>query len=177
MDYKTKPTSRRDLRRYAVLFRRLFDVALEGPFPVLLALDKIRDIFQGCGYEILEDSHFPLKTMAQCVPNDEGGFTIEIPVSVYLGAQKKKIGAYLGFICHEICHIFLFQIGFLPVYERTFAEKELPPYVSVEWQTKALCGEVMIPFEESRGMTVAAMQEKYHVSKKFAQFRRKLERK
>ena len=177
MDYKTKPTSRRDLRRYAVYFRRLFDVPLKGPFPVLLALDKIRDIFRGCNYVILEDSCFPPKTMARCVPNEEGGFTIEIRESVYSGAQKKKIGAFLGFICHEICHIFLFQIGFLPVYERTFAEKELPPYVSVEWQAKALCGEVMIPFEESKGMTVAAIQEKYHVSEKFAQFRKKLERK
>ena len=67
MDYKTKPTSRRDIRRYAVLFRRLFDVALEGPFPVLLALDKIRDIFQGCGYEILEDT-FPAKDYGSVCP-------------------------------------------------------------------------------------------------------------
>ena len=176
MDYKTKPTSRRDLRRYAEYFRKLFDVPPNGPFPVLLALDKIRDIFQGCDYIILDDSHFSPRTMARCVPNAEGGFTIEIKDSIYRGAHKKKIGAYLGFICHEICHIFLFKIGFTPVYERTFEENELPPYVSVEWQTKALCGEVMIPYEESRGMTIADIQSIYHVSKGFACTRKRLER-
>ena len=38
MDYKTKPTSRKDLRRYAKFVRRLFDVPETGPFPVLQAL-------------------------------------------------------------------------------------------------------------------------------------------
>lgn len=35
MDYETKPTSRDDLRRYSVYFRKLFDVPETGPFPVL----------------------------------------------------------------------------------------------------------------------------------------------
>ena len=176
MDYKTKPTSRYDLRRYAVYFRKLFDAPLTGPFPVLLALDKLSDIFANCNYLILEDSCFPPKTMARCVQNDKGGFTIEIRETVYLGAYHKKIGAYLGFICHEICHIFLFQIGFAPIYERSFANNELPAFVSVEWQTKALCAEVMIPYDESRGMSVSTIQNIYHVSKGFALARKKLER-
>lgn len=35
MDYKTKPTSRTDLRQYAKFFRVLFDVQETGAFPVL----------------------------------------------------------------------------------------------------------------------------------------------
>ena len=105
-----------------------------------------------------------------------GGFTIEIKESIYNGAYKKQIGAFLGFICHEICHVFLFNIGFTPVYERSFADKEIPAYCSVEWQAKALCAEVMIPYNESRGMGTKAITDYYHVSRAFAENRNKLER-
>ncbi len=176
MDYKTKPTSRKDLRLYAILFRKLFDVPMTGPFPVLQALDRVSDIFSGCNYIVVEDKYLPPQTMARCVPNEFNGFTIEIKDSVYRGAYEKQVGALLGFICHEICHIFLFKIGFTPVYERAFAENELPAYVSVEWQAKALCAEVMIPYEESRGMSQQKIIDTYTVSKGFAQARRKLER-
>lgn len=175
MDYKTKATSRNDLRRYAVYFRKLFDVPRTGAFPVLEALEKLPDIFENCNYIIVEDKKFPPKTMAQCSPNDFGGFTIEIRESVYQGAYEKKVGAFLGFICHEIAHIFLFQIGFKPIYERSFADNELPAYCSVEWQAKALCAEIMIPYEESKGMKPKDIEKKYNVSKAFAINRRKLE--
>ena len=176
MDYKTKPTSRKDLRRFARLFRKLFDVPLTGSFPVLQALDRVSDIFDGCNYIVVEDKHLPPQTMARCVPNEYNGFTIEIKETVYKGAYENRSGALLGFICHEICHVFLFKIGFTPVYERAFAENELPAYVSVEWQAKALCAEVMIPYEESRGMSQQKIIDTYTVSKGFAQARRKLER-
>ncbi len=176
MDYKTKPTSREDLRKYSKFFRKLFDVPLTGPFPVLQALDRVSDVFEGCNYAVVEDKHLPPQTMARCVPNEYNGFTIEIKESIYKGAYEKQIGAFLGFICHEICHIFLFKIGFTPVYERTFAENELPAYVSVEWQAKALCAEVMIPYNESKGMSQQMIMDSYTVSKAFAQARRKLER-
>ena len=116
----------------------------------------------------------PPQTMARCIPNDLGGFTIEIKETVYDGAYEKQIGAFLGFICHEICHIFLFYIGFRPVFERGFENNELPAYCSVEWQAKALCAEVMIPFEESQGMSVTLIENIYHVSKAFAKNRKKL---
>lgn len=176
MDYETKSTSRKDLRKYAVYFRKIFGVAMEGAFPVLNALEMMPDIFDGCGYIIVEDKKLPPKTMARCTPNDCGGYTIEIKESVYVGAYEKQIGAFLGFICHELCHVFLFEIGFTPIYNRTFEDGELPAYRSVEWQAKALCAEVMIPFNESQGMKPSAIVEKYHVSQAFAKNRRKLDK-
>ena len=176
MDYETKPTSRRDLRRFALYLRKLFDIPEGGPFPVLEVLEKLPDIFEGSGYQIVEDKKLPPQTMAQCTPNDTGGFTIEIKESVYAGAYENKIGALLGFICHEICHVFLFEIGFTPVYARSFADGELPAYCSVEWQAKALCAEVMLPYEETRGMKPKELIDTYHVSKAFATKRRKLEK-
>lgn len=174
MDYKTKPTSRYDLRRYSRIFRKIFNVPMTGCFPVLEALDKISDVFVNCNYEIVSDKKLPPQTMARCTPNDQGGFTIEIKETVYVGAYEKQIGAFLGFICHEICHIFLFRIGFTPIFERSFENNELPAYCSVEWQAKALCAEVMIPYDESKGMNVSSIQNTYHVSKAFAKNRKKL---
>ena len=156
MDYKTKPTSRKDLRRYAKFVRRLFDVPETGPFPVLQALDRVSDVFKDCSYAVVED--------------------LEIKQSVYDGAYEKGIGAFLGFICHEICHIFLFKIGFVPLYERSFEDNTIPAYCSVEWQAKALCAEVMIPFYESHNMSVHEICNTYHCSKSFAEARRKLDR-
>ncbi len=176
MDYETKPTSRKDLRRFAMYFRKLFDVPLTGPFPVLEVLDKVSDVFEGCDYVIVEDNKLAPQTMARCTPNDRGGFTIEIKATVYWGAYKKRIGAFLGFICHEICHVFLFEIGYTPLYNRSFEDKEIPAYCSVEWQAKALCAEVMIPYNESKGMKPKEIVEKYYVSQAFAKNRRKLDR-
>ncbi len=176
MDYETKPTSRKDLRRFAMYFRKLFDVPLTGAFPVLEALDKLSDIFEGCDYVIVDDKKLAPQTMARCTPNDKGGFTIEIKETVYWGAYKKRIGAFLGFICHEICHVFLFKIGFTPLYKRSFEDNEVPAYCSVEWQAKALCAEVMIPYDESKGMKPKQIVEIYYVSQAFAINRRKLDR-
>ena len=176
MDYETKPTSRFDLRRYAKLLRELFDVEQTGPFPVLSALERIPEVFEGSGFLIVEDDKLPPQTMARCILNDDNGFTIEIKESVYVGAYEKQIGAFLGFICHEICHVFLFKIGFTPVFSRSFAEGEMPAYCSVEWQAKALCAEVMIPYEESQGMKLEKLMKTYHVSQAFAKKRRNLEK-
>ena len=176
MDYETKPTSRQDLRRYAVIMRRVFGVPIGGAFPVLEVLDKIPDVFEGSNYLVVKDDELPPKTMAQCTPNNAGGMTIEIKETVYDGAYRRHTGAFLGFICHEICHVFMFNIGFTPIYARSFEEGEIPAYRSVEWQAKALCGEVMIPYEESRGMGLVQIQETYQVSEAFAIYRRKQER-
>lgn len=176
MDYETKPISRQDLRKFALFVRKLFDIPENGAFPVLQVLEHLGDVFKNCNYIVLEDKAFSPQTMARCVLNDLGGYTIEIKQTVYDGAYKKNIGAFLGFICHEICHVFLFKIGFTPVYNRKFKGDNFPPFCSVEWQAKALSAEVMIPYNESRGMSVEAICETYHCSKAFAKNRRKLEK-
>lgn len=177
MDYQTKPTSRNDLRQYGKIFRELFNVPEAGPFPVLEALELLADVFPNCNYIIVEDGALPYQTMAQCSQNEAGGYTIEIKETIYRGAYEDEVGAFLGFICHELCHIFLFYIGFRPIFARSFANNELPAYCSVEWQAKALCAEVMIPFDESSGMKPAELMKRYHVSRAFAVKRYKLDKK
>ena len=171
MDYKTKAVSRSQLRHLSIKLRKLFGVPPGGPFPVLEALEMVPEVFRNCNYEVQEDCNFPRRVMARCIFNEEGGFTIQIRESVYVGAYEKHIGAYMGFICHEICHIFLFTVGFEPVFTRSFRDNELPAYESVEWQAKALCGEVMMPFDETEGKSVSQIMSEYNVSKGFAKTR------
>lgn len=174
MDYYTKPVKRTDLRSYSVFFRYLFGVENDSdPFPVIKALEKVPDVFKGTVFSILEDADMPANVPAKCYPDSAGNFTIEIKNSVYEGARKHKIGAYLGFICHEICHVFLYKIGYTPIIERSFDNNEIVPYCSVEWQAKALCGEVMMPYEATKEMSVEEIIKKYTVSKGFASYRKK----
>lgn len=171
MDYETKALCREDIRRLSPIFREIFGIKKDGEFPVLNALEKIALVFDDCDYEIVEDDALPVVTPARCKPNDKGGFTIEIRNEIYKGAFEKRIGAYRDHICHEISHIFLFKIGYVPEYNRSLGDYEVEPYKSVEWQAKALTGEVMIPYEESAGMTWEEIMEKYHVSKSAAKYR------
>ncbi len=170
MDYLTKATSKIELRKFASELRALFGIPIIGPFPVLSVLDMLKDVFFGCDYQVLPDSDFPEKTMARCRENSMGGYTVEIRESVYNKARKGN-GPSLGFVCHEICHIFLFYKGFTPIYEYSFDMFSLRPFESVEWQAKYLCGEVMIPFEESIGMCEEEIINKYNVSFSYANSR------
>lgn len=165
MDYITKPVSRKDLRRFAKIFRDIFDVPQTGAFPVLEALERLPDVFDKSYYRVVENRKLSKKNPARCVLNKDGSFVIEIQKRIYDGAQK-GIGAYLGFILHEILHIFMFDIGYRPIFNRSFANCE--KYETIEWQVKAITGEVAIPYEESKGMTLDEIMTKYKVSKGFA---------
>lgn len=102
------------MRTLAVFFRHIFGVNDGEKFPVLWALEQVGNIFEGTIVAIVEDEELPSNVPARCYPDEYGNFTIEIKNSVYLGAKDKKIGAYCGFICHEMCHVFLYKIGYTP---------------------------------------------------------------
>lgn len=174
MDYITQALSREKIRVFSKIFRRIFGIDDDlSPFPVLEALEKVPDIFKNTVVNIEKDDELPCNVPARCYLNEIGEFTIEIKESVYNGAYIKKTGAYLGFICHEMCHIFLYKMGYTPLLERSFENNELPAYKSVEWQTKALCGEVMMPYEATKNMSCEDIVNKYHVSQGFAKHRQK----
>lgn len=172
MDYCTKPVSREELRKFSIFFRYLFGIYEDSaPFPVIKALEVAPDVLKGTYVSILEDDDLPTNVPARCYPDNMGNFTIEIKNSVYEGARRKKIGAYLGFICHELCHVFLFKIGYTPIIERSLDGKKIEAFRSVEWQAKALCGEVMMPYESTKNMSSDEIIKKYSVSKGFANYR------
>ena len=75
-------------------------------------------------------------------------------------------------VTHEICHVILFYLGHTPVSTRTLAkDEEIPAYCNVEWQAKALCGELTILYVATVGMKAKAIMEKYPVTEASAKYR------
>lgn len=179
MDCETRPTNRTAIRSMAKHVRRMFGCRSDDePFPVLHALELLPDLFPNTTYNIVADTDLPANVFARCYPKADGGFEIEIKQSVYDGAFNDNIPAFLSFICHEICHVVMFYLGYMPISNRAVKDtNKIPPYKSVEWQAKALCGEVTIPYEATIGMTFEEIAEKYHVTKESAKYRVKYDSK
>lgn len=176
MDYLTKPTSRNKLRALATYIRSLFKCRNKYRFDVIEALEKIHSIFTQVTVEIVEDDDPVLgkKIPCACSPDENGECHIQIKESVYEGAYR-GIGGYRAHILHEMCHAILYLIGFKPILARLFNNYELRPFESAEWQAKALCGEIMVPYEATKGMSVKQIKHYCGVSKECAEMRIKLD--
>lgn len=164
MDYEAKVgLSRSEVRTIAFLIRKMLKIqGLE--FPVLKVLDKLEILYpENIYFVVEEDSLFEENVRAYLEPESESLYCIHIRQSVYNGALKGR-GDCLGFINHEIAHfclifIFgivpkLFQYGISNIYPREIKERKITPYKSMEWQAKALCGELMIPFDRCKDMSL-----------------------
>ena len=172
MDYKTKPTTRIELRKLAAAFDILVGTKDSLYKPVVELLDKITDIMPFAHYEIVDDNSFEINVPARGYFEPNGNYTIEIKEYVYEGAIR-GIGAYRGFIMHEIFHPFLYTLGFVPLYERSFQDGELNCYESVEWQVKSITGEYMMNYERTKNLSKEEIIEQCGVSKAFAGKRKK----
>ncbi len=160
MDYESKLSlSRIQIRKISKFVRKMLKIKTVK-FPVLKALERLIDKFpKNLYYRILPDDKFEVNVMAELVPEGNEVYCIKLRETVY---EKAVNGdrASLGFICHEMCHfilIHIFDAGPVMllnksglVYARTFKEKELLRYKSMEWQAMALCGEIMIPYEKCK---------------------------
>lgn len=167
MDYEAcRALSRVQIRMIANFVREMLKIKTIK-FPVLKALRMLEDKFPNNLYcNILSDDNFETFEMARLVSEGNDVYCIEVRESVYSKAVYGD-GASLGFICHEICHfilIYIFGIG--PVvymnskgiaYTRTIFDNSLPRYLSMEWQTKALCGEIMIPYDRCKDKTIKSI--------------------
>ena len=174
MDYPTKPITRAKLRDIAFVLRRIFKVQSDQPFPVLEVLDRLPIILPGTSYEIVEDYELDENVPAQCVLQPDGTYVIFIKETVYQGAYEHHTGGYLNHILHEICHRFLFYFGYTPITQRSFSNKTIPAYCSVEWQAKALCGELMVPHEVAKTLSIPEIAKRYHTSYDAAEYQKKV---
>ena len=153
MDFETKPTSRKELRLYAKLFRSICGYSSDEPIDPIELLDRLPELegFEDVRYEVVYNNELPKAVPAQCTPTEDG-YLIQIKESVYNGAYCKKIGGHRMHIMHEIMHPFADKLGFKPIFSRNLGEK-IPSYKSLEWIVKALAGEVMMPYESTCGMS------------------------
>lgn len=133
MDYKTKPTSREELRGIARFVRKLFKCKNKYRFDVMDAFESIPSVIPAVTCLVVEDDEIEGDIPARCVPDFEGHYTIEVKSSIYDGAAE-GIGGYRAHILHEICHAILCLLGFTPILDRAFKNNELKPFESMEWQ-------------------------------------------
>lgn len=173
MDYETRATNRNELRLYAKLFRTICELSADEPVDPVALLDRLHKFegFEDVGYDIVDDDALPDNVPAQC-EKTEDGYWIQIKESVYRGAHEKKIGGYRMHIMHEIVHPFADKLGFTPVFSRRLT-KNVPPYRRLEWIVKALAGEIMMPYEATRGMSAKEIMSNFGVSKQAAEKRLK----
>ena len=182
MDYETRPIGRKDLRSIAKWVRGIFKTKNKLRFNAINAFETIPQIFEGMvTTEIIEDNDTTLisdlDVPGSCIPNFEGGYHIVIRERVYDGACR-GIGGYRDHIVHEISHAILCVLGFTPILERSFKNNEIKPlYKSMEWQAKALTGEILVPYEETKGMTERQIKHYCKVSRDLAKHRLSLDRK
>ena len=170
MDYKTKATSREDLRKIAMLVRKIFKCKNKYYFDVIDAFERAPEIFPRITTTVVEDDELELNIPARCNFDFNGNYVIEVKNTVYEGAVE-GIGGYRAHILHELCHAILCLLGFTPILDRVFHNNEIKPYESMEWQAKALCGEIMMPYEETKGLTVGQIKNYCKVSEESARLR------
>lgn len=180
MDYETSIIlNREQIRLISKLFRRMFKIRTIL-FPVMKILERLVIKFdKNLYYVVEEDEMFKKNVMAALVPEENDFYCIRIRQSVY---DKALAGdrASLGYICHEMCHFFLIHVmGVGPklyvaadnlVYARTIDDNNTPAYKSMEWQAKALCGEVMIPYERCQNYSLTDLIEKTSSSTQQAKY-------
>ena len=139
MDYKTKPTSREELRGIARFVRKLFKCKNKYRFDVMDAFERIPSVIPAVTCLVVEDDEIEGDIPARCVPDFEGHYTIEVKSSIYDGAAE----------------------GILDGYDAVLGPS----------QAKALCGEILMPYEETEGLSVRQIRHLCQVSRESAELR------
>lgn len=171
MDYEIRPTSRKELRLYAKLFRSICGFTENEPIDPVMLLDRLPDLegFNNVRYSVVYNNELPGNVPAQCTPMEDG-YMLQVKESVYNGAHLKRTGGSRMHIMHEIMHVYLDKLGFTPIYSRNLTS-DVPFYRRLEWAVMAIAGEVMMPFEATIGMSKKELMKIYGVSDKAAQKR------
>lgn len=173
MDYRTFPVKRKDLRIIAKVVRQVFGCKNKYKFNVIDAFERVHSIFPQIYTEVVENDEIENDIPARCIPdfaNNE--YLIQVKNDIYEGACD-DVGGYRAHILHEICHAILCILGFVPIMDRQFKNNEIQCFESMEWQAKALCGEILMPYEATENLTISEIMKHCKVSRESAQKRKK----
>lgn len=153
---KTNALSVNKIKEVASLFRTLYNVANDEPFPVLEVIDNLF-VKKQLSYQIVEDSSVLLPDNAVAIYNPAENF-IYIKESVI---EEYETGVYRSSftLCHELFHYIQTQIlGF------SFEEvKKCPSFEDVDWQANEFAAQVLIP-SEYLDLDSEELANKFHVS-------------
>lgn len=167
MDGITHPTSRQFLREIAGKFRERF--LQTGLYVNVLSLMEVFPLyFPKCLILIVPDEELDEEiptTIEENLADVEETYTIRIKESVYERAYHGSGGGRMH-IVHEMAHYLLIEeYGFKPITARSYGNiyvKYTPS--SMEWQAKALAGEIMMPYDLTFEMNFSEIVQKCGVS-------------
>ena len=173
MDYKTTKLSRKHIRILAKVIRQIFKECIykEGLYvDVVKMFELVHSKFKNITTEIVPDEK--LKDIpGECIPDYNGNYHIRIKETVYVGAIS-GVGGYRVHILHELSHAFLCIAGYAPISQTQYKNGELKAYESMEWQAKALAGEILMEYALTKEMTTFELMHKCGVSIDSARNRR-----
>lgn len=159
--YVARPLSRKDIQKFADKIRNEYDVTGYW-FPVMEIFETLY-----ISWVILENDELPENEPARLVINNENRAHIEIRESTYLKAHA-GLGKERATVLHELCHWWLFR-----KFGITFSEtksKSVVAFQDPEWQAKALVGELMMPRELIKDLSVEEVMDKCGVSRDAAEY-------
>ena len=165
------PCSRLDLRMLAQEFRR--KINLKGPFlDIIGLLDLLPSLFPGKNitYDVIDDITWDryLNKNAHASYNLEKK-VIYIRESIFERACQGK-GRDRFTIAHEIAHSMLLEKAKIN-FNRSSSNK-IPSYKDPEWQANCLAGELLIPYERCKNMSVDEIVKNCGVSYQAARYQK-----
>ena len=159
-NYEVPPLGRKDLRWVAKIIRNRLGVETIC-FPVVELLETLGEI--GIYYDIVDCSQWgKIFGANEHAEYDLSTHIISIREDVYERAVK-GLGRDRFTIAHEIAHAFLLDDKHIKV-AKTRGKTSIPLWQNPEWQADCLAGELLVPYDLCREMTVAEIVEKCKVS-------------
>lgn len=164
MDGITHPISRLELREIARKFRQIFKLT-NLYVNVKFLIEVINYFFPKCFILIVPDDEWSEDFPSLIEKENDSSYVIKIKDSVYERACKGSGGDRMHII-HEIAHYILInECGYAPLTARSYGDikvKYTPS--SIEWQAKALAGEILMDYEMTKNMSLQEISIKCGVS-------------
>ena len=175
MAQSCKGLSRLSLRSLSKTIRKQFGYNNSERLNPLRMLDRLPEHLRNFSYLVLDrqdpeypSDNAPARTEMWVEKGGTFAYRVVMQDKVYERARNDSGGDRMT-ICHEISHVYLLALGIVPVSKREFTI--VRPYEDPEWQAKALAGELMIPYEASKGMPITEIMDIYGVSEEAAAYR------
>lgn len=160
-----EPLSRYKIRIIIDHIRKVLGLENEAYIPIVKFLEGMEEIFEEDNFtvEIIPDNELPESVQGD---TDVINNVIRIKESVYDGACDND-GTHRFSIAHEIGHYFLMSVLGLK-FQRNLNQREIKIYEDPEWQANCFAGELLMPHDFIKGMSIEKIMDECKVSKSAA---------
>lgn len=158
--FKVESKSRQDLRNMAKEIRTLLGIDDILYFPAARILDIIHRIDSEAHFEVVSENELKNGDFAT---TDVINKTIKVRSDIYDKACEDDPFARMV-IVHEFSHFITINVyGF--ELAMSIGNRKIKAYEDPEWQAKCLAGELMMPYDKIKELSVKEIEEKCGVTK------------